>query len=115
MDDDKTNLDPVDQEAVGDPETAAERPAEVKKPRKRKAKAENDPPAPSPPPSWAISGPIPSGARGDVIEALQRAIAMPVSGVLDRATANRVRDFQRVNGLTPTGRVDAATRRMLHI
>lgn len=62
-----------------------------------------------------FSGPIPSGARGEVVGRLQERLGVPKTLVLDRATSSAVRRLQKAHRLPQTGRVDARVRSILGV
>lgn len=61
----------------------------------------------------AAAKPVGPGDRGRVVKLVQRALGVPADGIFGPGTARAVRRFQRAEGLTVTGRVDAATRAAL--
>ena len=61
------------------------------------------------------NGAIPAGATGPSVDRLRAQLGMPGSGPLDRRVSNAVRSWQASNGFTPTGRVDAVTRRAMGV
>jgi len=61
------------------------------------------------------NGAIPAGATGPSVDRLRAQLGMPGAGPLDRRVSNAVRAWQASNGLTPTGRVDAVTRRSMGV
>lgn len=56
---------------------------------------------------------VQQGSTGPVVSALQNALGLKADGAYGKATTKRVKDFQRENGVTVTGKVDTTTWRAL--